>query len=281
MRIGGITVDLICDTHYKVDAGSLFGVIPKEEWSKNNFIRIDKRNRIRLGVMCLLIRTNDDTTILVDTGIGNKPDDFRKETFRYGTSKLMSRLREKGVSPRSVNYVVLTHLHFTSAGGVVRTNARGEVIPAFPNARYLLQRASWQEALQPSERLRSLYRLEDLTALERSGQVELLDGDTDVVPGVHLKVTHGHCPGHQIVVVATITTRLAFLGALVPTPFHLTPAYVSAFDSFPDETVQRKKEILAVAEHDAWVLIFPRWDSCPAAVLRRRNGKLSLQPYQV
>ncbi|MFN3974588.1 MAG: MBL fold metallo-hydrolase [Dehalococcoidia bacterium] len=280
MRIGGLTVDLICDTHYKVDAGSLFGVIPKEEWFRCKNIRIDKRNRIRLGVLCLLIRTAD-TTILVDTGIGNRPDDFRKGAFRYGTSKLMSRLREKGVTPRSVDTVVLTHAHFTSAGGAVRSNAQGRLMPAFPNARYLIQRASWQEALQPSERVSSLFRKEDLLALEESGRLELLDGDRDIAPGVHLKVTHGHCPGHQVVVVTAGANRIAFLGALVPTPLHAETPWVSAFDSFPDDTVRCKKEIIALAERQGWVLVFPRWETCPSGVPRRINGRLHIVPYRL
>lgn len=280
MRIGGITVDLICDTHYKVDAGSLFGVVPKEEWFRHRQICIDKRNRIRLGVLCLLIRTGD-ATILVDTGIGSRPDDLRKDAFRYGTSKLMSRLREKGVTPRSVNCVVLTHTHFTSAGGAVRSDAQGRLRPAFPNARYLVQKASWEEALQPSERVRSLFRTEDLTMLEQSGQVELLDGDRNIAPGVHLKVTHGHCPGHQIVVVTAGATRLAFLGALVPTPFHLATSWVSAFDSYPDDTVRCKREIISLAEREGWVLVFPRWEGCPAGVPRRVNGTWGIAPFRL
>ncbi|GBD11916.1 putative quorum-quenching lactonase YtnP [bacterium HR23] len=215
----------------------------------------------------------------MDTGVGNRPDDQRKALFRYSASKLLSRLREKGVTPRSVDLVVLTHLHFTSAGGAVRINARGELSPTFPNARYLVQRAAWQDALEPSERVRFLYRTQDLLALEEAGQVELLDGDSEVVPGVHLKVTHGHCRGHQILLLTAGATRIAYLGALMPTPFHLKPTWVSAFDSFPDETARCKQEVLALAEREGWVLIFPRWPGCPSAVPERRNGQLGLRPF--
>lgn len=281
MQIGGISVDLICDAHYKVDAGSLFGVVPREEWLNKQDIRIDKRNRIRLALHCLLIRTGG-ATILVDTGVGNRPDEERKGKFRYSTSKLMGRLRALDVSPRSVDFVVLTHPHFTSAGGTVRFNGRGELAPAFPNAHYLVQRPAWQEALRPNPRVCTLYRTEDLITLEKSERVELLDGDCEVVPGVHLKVTHGHCRGHQIVTVRGAGATVVYLGALAPTPFHLRiPTWVSAFDSFPDDTVRCKQEILSLAEHQGWILILPRWEKCPAVTVVRRSGKLELRPFRL
>ncbi|MCS7206550.1 MAG: MBL fold metallo-hydrolase [Dehalococcoidia bacterium] len=281
MRIGGVSVDLVCDAHYKVDAGALFGIIPREEWLNKREIRVDKRNRIRLAVHCLLVRTAD-ATILVDTGIGNRPDEERKGRFRYSTSKLLGRLRAKEITPRAIDYVILTHTHFISAGGVVRFNARGELLPAFPGARYLVQRASWQEALHPSIRLQDLYRTDDLLVLERAGRVEFLDGDTEVVPGVYVKVTHGYCRGHQVVLVKAGGSTVVYLGALAPTPLHfLNPACVSAYDAFPDDTAACKREFLTLAERHGWILVFPFWGDLPAATVVRRNGHLSLRPYPI
>jgi glyoxylase-like metal-dependent hydrolase (beta-lactamase superfamily II) len=280
MRIGSVSIDLLCDGYYRVDAGSLFGIVPKEVWSHTPGIRVDKRNRIRLALNTLLIRTRD-ATILVDTGIGGKADDKRKQDFRFRAGRLQRRLRELGVTPRSVSHVILTHLHFTSAGGATRHTPRGTLVPTFPAARYLVQKSAFQDAQNPSERSAPLYRREDFVPLEEAGRLEMLEGDCEVTPGVRLMVTNGHCPGHQIVLVQVGGMKVAYLGDLVPTPFHLEPQWVSAYDSFPDDTARCKRDILNMAEKQGWTLLFPAWEQCPAALLRRRNGKLVREPIRL
>ena len=269
------SVKLLSDGIIKFDGGTMFGQVPKVRWEDK--IPTDRKNRITLGLNCLLIQIGGKN-VLVDTGVGSKELDNEKETYGLVPSRLLKGLRSLGISPKEIDAVILTGLHFDHSGGCTRLDRAGNLVPNFPRATYFVQSVSWEEACSPSERYQASYRSEDFLPIEENGQLELLDGDTEILPGLWVKVTDGHARGHQIVLVNAGGERIAFLGDLVPTPYHLDLAAISAFDQFPEETLERKREFLQRAVREGWLLIFAHGHEQTAGYLEGRNGHTVLRP---
>ena len=91
------------------DGGPVFGTVPKVLWERS--VKPDRKNRVRMGLNCLLIRT-PDANVLVDCGSGNKEPDISKEIYGHSSSKLLRNLRAEGLAARDIDWGVLTHLHF-------------------------------------------------------------------------------------------------------------------------------------------------------------------------
>ncbi|MBI4199441.1 MAG: MBL fold metallo-hydrolase [Chloroflexi bacterium] len=266
---------VLSDGVIKLDGGSLFGQVPRVLWEQ--LLTPDRRNRVKLGLNCLLV-WNDRHCVLIDTGVGSKEPDHLKDRYGLGTSQLARELRARGVAPAQVTAVVLTHLHFDHCGGCTRLNRSGVPVPAFPNATYYVQRAAWEEALNPNERSTASYHADDLMPLQKSGHLELLDGDTEVVPGVQVRVTHAHTQGHQAVLVTYGGERVLACGDLIPTPFHLRLPYIAAYDRCPEEVLAQKRALLEEAERNGWLLFFSHAPEECLGYVDRRNGERSFRP---
>ena len=201
--------------------------------------------------------------------------------FRSGhsSSKLLRNLRHQGISARDINFVILTHLAFTHSGGATRLDREGTIIPTFPKAKYLIQRSAWEEAFAPNERSVPIYGtgVEHLKTLKDKGMIVLLDGDTEVVPGVEAIVTDGYSEGHQVVLVNTGSERILYLANLIPTPDHLPLAYITAFDRYPDQSLAVKKELLDRCEREGILMVFAHGYHRTAGYLERRGGVVSLR----
>ena len=113
--------------------------------------------------------------------------------------------------------------------------------------------------------------------INERGQLQLLAGDNEIYPGLSVRVTDGHAKGHQIVMMNHGGERIAFLGDLVPTPYHLDLAAISAFDQYPEETLECKREVLMQAEKEGWLIIFAHGHEQKAGYLERRNGSTYLR----
>ena len=278
MKVGNVEISLLSDGTIRLDGGALFGVVPKVIW--NTLSRADRRNRVRMGLNCPLIRAGGKT-ILVDTGVGNKHPPRRRTMYDMRAGGLASDLRAHGLAVEDVDTVVLTHLHFDHAGGCTRPGFGDKPVPTFPKATYLVQRKDWHDATHPSERTRAGYIPEDFMPLETSGQLELLEGDTEIAPGVCLKVTGGHTSGHQIVFIDSGDQRVACLGDVLPTAHHLPLPYITAWDMYPLDTLARKSQILDQAVKESWLLIFGHGDGLKAGTPVRRDGKLIIEPKEL
>ena len=231
----------------------MFGVVPKVLWSR--VIDSDDRNRIRLGLNCLLIRTQD-ANILIDTGCGFKYTE--KQFDIYGIeheTNVVEELERISLEPSAIDYVINTHLHFDHCGGNT-ISKKGEVIPTFPNARYLVQRREYQDACNPNERTRATYLAENWRPLEERGQLELLDGIVVVAPGITCIPTPGHTPGHQSIKIESEGKVLFFIADLCPTQKHVPIAWIMGYDLFPMTTLETRKQIYAQAVHEDWLILF-------------------------
>lgn len=271
MEWGEFELFLVSDGTFRLDGGAIFGTIPKVLWEKTN--PADHRNRILMGLNCLLIRTIKET-ILVDTGLGKIYDE--KFAFLYDVDQskadLLSSLDAAGVRAADVTKVVLTHLHFDHCGGNCMEGDNGQIIPTFPNAQYLINRDELACARSPDPRSKPSYLRHNWEPLEQQGQVVLTSGDEEIEPGVTLKLTPGHTRNHQSVMVSSGNLTACFLADLVPTPSHLKTHYVMGYDLFPRSTMATKEQILKQAWRENWLLIFEHASDTRAGYLTPELG---------
>ncbi|MCX7716164.1 MAG: MBL fold metallo-hydrolase [Endomicrobia bacterium] len=248
-------ITIFTDGIAAIDGGSMFGVVPKVLWNK--YYVPDRLNRITIVMACMLIKYKNKN-ILVETGIGDKFD--KKFATIYKINKKMNLLKSLkllDVSPDDITIVVNTHLHFDHCGYNTIYNDNGKVVATFKNAKYLIQKKEWLYALNPDERSKFSYIEANFLPLEKSHQIELVDGDVEIEKGVKLLYTGGHSAGHQSVLIHDEDKTFLFTGDLVPTSFNIKINYTSAFDLFPVDLMLKKKELLAKAKEEGWILIFP------------------------
>jgi len=263
----------------RLDGGAMFGVVPKPLWERQ--IAPDERTRIPLAMRCLLVE-HPDGLVLIDTGAGNKDDaKFRdiygiENTGVRGATQLEDALAEAGFSPGDVKLVINTHLHFDHAGGNTLVGEPGgpehadqadgfapdqspaAVLPrlAFPNATYCVQRGELEFARHTNERTRASYLPPNFEPVATAGRWRLLDGDVDVVPGISVRVTPGHVPWHQVVLVKDRGETSAFVGDLLATASHLPLPYIMGYDLEPLRTLESKRSFLRDALTGSWRVVF-------------------------
>lgn len=271
---GRTTLRLITDGTIRIDGGVLFGQVPKSQWQ--DWMSADRRNRVKLNLNCLLVRIGE-RNYLVDTGVGAKHTAEERDVLGLSTSQLLSELKGHGLTPADIHGVVLTSLHFEHTGGCTRTNRKGEFVPTFPKAAYFVQREALEEALSPTDRHVNGYVPNDYIPLRDSKRLELVDGEETIVPGLQVRRTSGPYQGHQIAVITHGGERVAFLGDLIPTHYHLQPDCIAASDLHPEETLQTKYRVLDEAVRDGWLLVFSHDMDHRAGYLQQRGTRRYLR----
>lgn len=268
MKWGAFEIELISDGTFRLDGGAMFGVIPKVLW--NRVIDPDDRNRIQLGLNCLLVRTQH-ANILIDTGCGFKYTEKLIDIYgiEHETS-VVEELQQNNLESSAIDYVINTHLHFDHCGGnTILEN--GEAIPTFPNARYFVQRQEYQDACNPNERTRATYLAENWRPLEDRGQLELLEGTVEITPGITCIPTPGHTAGHQSVKIESEGNILFFIADLCPTQKHVPIPWIMGYDLFPMTTLETRKRIYAQAVQEDWLILFEHDSREPLGRLKQRE----------
>jgi glyoxylase-like metal-dependent hydrolase (beta-lactamase superfamily II) len=266
LTVGPFTIHLLRSGTFGLDGGAMFGSVPKALWERTN--PADEANRIELALRHLLI-DDGQRRILVDTGLGHKWTEKQVHRFRIEQPEhaLDAALQAVGVSRQQVTDVILTHLHFDHAGGATLADGR-EIVPAFPNARYYTQRAQWDLANRPSPKDRASFVPEDFVPLERHGQLEILDGEEEITPGVRILVGQGHTDGHQMVRIDGGGETMVFMGDTIPTTTHLSLPFIMGYDLRPLETLAEKQRLLARAAEEGWWLFFDHDPRVPGVRIR-------------
>jgi len=266
MTIGPYEVNALETGRFALDGGAMFGIVPKPIWSK--FHPADERNRIELAMRVLLIR-DGKRNILVDAGIGTKFSPKLVDIYRVDLKKwsLEFSLRSFGLHPVDITDVILTHLHFDHAGGSTERRG-GEIIPAFPEARYYVQKAHWQLAMDPTDKDRGSFMRDDYVPLYDAGRLELLEGEFEIFPGIGLVIVNGHTDAQQLVRIEGNGKTLLYCCDLVPTAGHLPYPYVMAYDLRPLVTIEEKKKILGQAYEEKTILIFEHDPVVEAATVK-------------
>ncbi len=243
----------------KLDGGAMFGVVPKPLWERR--IPADERNRIQMGMRCLLIE-HERGLVLIDNGLGNKESDKFHQIYgaenagEGGRTWLEDGLRRLGIAPGDVALMIDTHLHFDHAGGNTYVDAERQVRLTFPRARYVVQRAEYLWATTTNERTVASYFAHNFVPVMESGRLELVSGEVEIVPGITLMPTPGHTPGHQSVRLDSGGETALFLGDLVPTAAHLPLPWIMGYDVEPMVTLETKRRILKTACEQEWLVVF-------------------------
>jgi glyoxylase-like metal-dependent hydrolase (beta-lactamase superfamily II) len=253
IELGDVTVHLLNDGRFALDGGAMYGVVPRALWEKHD--PPDEKNRVTLGLNIALVLTGGKK-VLVDAGIGDKWSDKERAIYRIErTRTLLDSLRELGYGPEDIDVVVNTHLHFDHAGG--NTTLRdGKVVPTFPKARYVVQMGEWEDATHPNERNRASYLEPNFVPLAESRQLETVQGQAEVAPGVHVVPVGGHTAYHQMVIVEGGRQALVIPTDLVPTASHLPLPYIMGYDLFPVGTLEAKRRVLKDAAERGSTLLF-------------------------
>jgi glyoxylase-like metal-dependent hydrolase (beta-lactamase superfamily II) len=268
-HLGDFELSVFSDGTYPLDGGAFFGVVPKVMWSRK--VQADAQNFIHAGLNSLLIRTGKHT-VLVETGIGSKLSD--KMIKIYGQpAKLIENLAAAGVSPEEVDIVINTHLHFDHCGwNTVRKD--DEVVATFPRAKYYAPRREWEHGQRQYERDAVSYISDNYNPLIESGQMELIEGDRKIVPGVRVEEFPGHTAHMQAVIVESAGKTACYISDLIPTSAHLDLTWVMAFDLFPLDTIASRKRYYGRALPERWLTVFTHDDRMPWAYVERVENKL-------
>jgi len=254
LRLGDLDIRGLRDGFFYPDGGAMFGVVPKTLWEKK--CPADAQNRIRLALNSILIKTSV-AIVLVETGIGTKVDQKLRHIYCVEQDAgLVGSLTGLGFAPEEVDFVINTHLHFDHCGGNTFRNEKGEVVPTFPRARYIIQKGEWDWANNPHEREKGSYLAENFRPLADFGLLDLVDGDSPVTEGVEVMLAPGHTARHQCVKVTSGGRTLVYLGDLVPTSAHIALAYGMSYDLQPLENLENKRKLYERAVAEDWILSF-------------------------
>lgn len=256
-RLGDFTIHALEAGLQWLDGGAMFGVVPKPLWERR--ISADERNRIPLAMRCLLVET-PDALVLIDTGVGNKEDEKFIEIYGIenagSPTRLEDAIRHAGHDPADVDMVVNTHLHFDHAGGNTVLGEDGVIRPAFPQARYYVQRGEWEFAHLDNERIRASYEAHNFDPVDEASLWTFLEGPTEILPGIDVLPTPGHTPHHQSVVLRSRGETACFLGDVVPTAAHVRLPWIMGYDVEPLVTLETKRHLVPRAEAEDWLLVF-------------------------
>jgi glyoxylase-like metal-dependent hydrolase (beta-lactamase superfamily II) len=254
LQLGKFKVWGLRDGDFYLDGGAMFGVVPKTLWEKK--CPADAANRIRLSLNSILIKT-PRALILVETGIGTKTDQKFSSIYCIQTKPgLVTSLSREGFRPEDVDFVINTHLHFDHCGGNTVRNDQGAVVPAYPRARYIIQKGEWEAAVNPNEREKSSYLAENFLPLRDYGLLELVDGDTTIAEGIEVVLAPGHTARHQSVKVQSQGKTLFYCGDMVPTASHIGLSYIMSYDLYPLDTLESRKKFYEQAIREDWILAF-------------------------
>lgn len=256
ISIGAFELHLINDATTHVDGGGAFGLVPKKLWSR--YFTADENNNIPMSQTCLYVRANGKH-IVVDSGLGTRLEDKHRRMWNIeNEGGLLRGLEALGVAPSQIDLVINTHLHSDHCGGNMRYAEDGTLVPTFPNAQYVVQRREYEDAMHPNERTTATYIPENYAPLVASGQMRLLDGDTELMAGIVGMVTEGHTPAHMSVAIADGGQTALFLCDVSTYAVHFERiGWMTAYDVEPLKTLETKRRLRAWAmERDA-LLIFP------------------------
>jgi glyoxylase-like metal-dependent hydrolase (beta-lactamase superfamily II) len=255
---GGVSVRVVRAGWFRPDAGGFFGVVPKPLWSR--FTDTDERGRLLCRLNLLLIETGGKR-IVVETGTGSHMTDKDRDIKGVEGGDPGAALRAVGEDPASIDFVVVSHLHYDHAGGMLDPDGH----PSFPNARYVVQRDESEAAHGDELRVQGIMEVDQLDAVRAAGQLAEVNGSVELVEGVRVQRTGGHTRGSQAVLIGSErpggragdpTERAIFWGDLIPTRWQIPVRWTSAYDDYPVEAIEVRNQLVSEATAQGWWCYF-------------------------
>ncbi len=243
-KFGNFAIHHYVERTFKLDGGTMFGIVPKKIWGK--LVPVDEDNLVLMNTNLFVIETKQ-YTFLCDTGLGTLLDERETKIYAaFEPSRIETGLNEIGFDVEDIDYVLLSHLHLDHSGGAVK-KVDDRLTPRFPKARYVVQKDEWDDAMHPDERTSAVYKVDMLKTLEAAGQLVLVDGDEELVPGVKLVKTGGHTVGHQGFEFSSGGETIVYYADIIPFSHHFKVPYVASVDLYPRETMKVKRSLVGRA----------------------------------
>ncbi|MFW5739689.1 MAG: MBL fold metallo-hydrolase [Myxococcota bacterium] len=270
-------LDTVEGNTQRLDGGAMYGNCPRPVWER--WSPPDERNRIALACRGLLVR-DGARTVLLESGIGAFFEPKLRDRFGVVEAEhvLLRSLGALGVRPDQIDVIVLSHLHFDHAGGMLTAyEPEREPELAFPNARVVVGKSAWQRATHPHPRDRASFipRLHEL--LEATGRLELVDGETceSLPPDIYrFRFSDGHTPGLTMTRIATPRGKVTFVGDLIPGVPWVHLPITMGYDRYPERLIDEKKTLLDdVIEESGWLYFTHDPNVSMCRVRRNERGK--------
>lgn len=262
----------------RLDGGAMFGNVPRALWSK--WVQIDEKNRIPLATRALLIE-EDGRNILLETGIGNFFEPKLRERFGVFESGhvLLDSLQTLGLSHEDIDIVVLSHLHFDHAGGLLKSWQEGkEPELLFPKATYLVGVAAWQRARYPHARDRASFIPGLVKLLQQSDRLDIVEGAHSKTLGVNYRfhVSDGHTPGMLLTEINMDDGPVVYMADLAPGTAWLHLPVSMGYDRYAEHLIDEKTALLAnLLERDGRLFYTHDPDFCLSRLQRDDSGRYS------
>ena len=278
MKFGQFEISTFVESTFRLDGGTMFGVIPKTMW--NRLLPADDNNLIPMVVNLFVLRAHGKNMIF-DLGLGDTLSEREKKIYGTdGVSSLDRGLASLGLNADQIDYVILTHLHTDHCGGAVKL-VDGHYIPRFPNAKYIIEKKEWNAAIAPDERTSAVYIPERLHPLNEAGQVQFIEGTTELFPGIKAVFTGGHSVGHYGLEMESEGRQVWYYADIFPMTPHIKLPFIPATDVFPLSSMEAKRKALPRLINTDVILTFDHDTSITFGQVKETGGKLSVVPAQV
>ena len=256
--------------NFKLDGGSMFGIVPKSMWSKLN--PPDENNLCTWAMRTLLIETGDKK-ILIDTGIGNKQDAKFRSHFHPTEHILQQSLAAQNVQTEEITDVILTHLHFDHVGGACNFDEKNNIVPAFENAKYWSNEAQWDWAIQPNMKEKASFLQENFVPIQKENRLQFIDiqQNIEIFKDINLHFTNGHTEKMMIPMIHINGKTVVFCADSLAASYFVGMPYVMSYDIRPLDTLEEKEWLLSEAASKNWILFFEHDPVFEAATIKRNE----------
>lgn len=207
----------------------------------------------------------DGKLFLLDTGLG-----FSDEN---GELILHKNIRKAGFNPEDVDYVLMSHLHFDHAGGMVH-RYNGDIDLSFPHATYVINRGEWEAANSSQS---SSYDSEIFEYLQRHATIDLIEGSGEYMPGVQYEFTGAHCPNHQVFLLGNGEQQVFFGGDVWPEPEEILRKFIAKYDFDGRLAMEQREEFAQRAIDSKWKCLFYHAKTMSQAYIGKQGDKFLLQ----
>ncbi len=261
---------------FKLDGGAMFGVVPKRMWQKMH--PADDDNLCTWQMRCLLAE-DGNRKILIDTGVGTKQDDrFRSHFYPHDDIDFTQSLAQIGLTTEDITDVFLTHFHFDHVGGALKRDAKGAIVPVFPNATYWSNEVHYNWALNPNAREAASFLKENFVPMREQGILQMIDIQEGIKfsDNISLSFVYGHTEAMMLPYISLPSgNTLIYCADLIPSHHHIQMPYVMAYDLRPLETMREKKALHDVATDGKHFLFFEHdLDVACGYLTKNENGRV-------